>query len=340
MNKIRYKKPIYPVNPTLERYLERHARQYQLPLEYSDLLRYSEEVPLLDSDGNPTLWNSVIYGPFESDELNAKLIQIYQILVADGSHINYLKVDRVDFCVYGNSQPFRVKILNQLNDNYDYYYIKKADSSRIYGLELEHLISPNKINFIYHKQTLVEEHTVGVPGDDFIDRLETFSEDHNLVRLSKEFVKFNERCFVQLLGDMRAYNFVVVVNQDFDDQQYRIRSIDFDQHCYEGRHRIYLPQFYPENRAYVELTQANMSLETASQYLIEEQSLLRKRYTLEENQINELIQLQRQDSISTEANVKKLRSELATYHNDIGFKQCRNMGDILERHILSRLSLL
>lgn len=340
MNRIRYKKPIYPVNAALESYLERHARQYTLPLEYSDLLRYSEEIPLLDTEGNPTLWNSVIYPPTELNELNEQLVEIYQILIADGSHINYLKVDRVDFCVYGNSQPFRVKILNLINDNYDYYYIKKADASRIYGLELEHLISPNKINFIYHEQTLVEEHTVGIPGDDFMDRLQLYSEDHNLVRLSKEFVKFNERCFVQLLGDMRAYNFVVVVNQDFDDQQYRIRSIDFDQHCYEGRHRIYLPQFYPENRQYVELSQSNMSIETASQYVVEEQSLLRKRYTLEESQLNELIQLQREDHISTVENVRQLRTELAQYHGDSDFKRCRNMGDILERHILTRLKLL
>ncbi len=340
MNKIKYKKPIYPVNQELEAYLHRHARFFKIPIEYSDLRRFSEQVPLLDNEGKATLWNTVIYPPSEADEINRNLVDLYQVLVADGSHIDYLRVASIDFCVYGNSQPFRIKIRNLVNDNYDYYYIKKADASRIYGLEIEHLISPNKINFIYYKQTLVEEHSVGIPGDDFMERLQQFSEDHNLVRLSKEFVKFNERCFVQLLGDMRAYNFVVVVNQDFDDQQYRIRSIDFDQHCYEGRHRIYLPQFYPENLPYVQLTQDNMSLETAAQYVNEEQSLLRKRYNLVQGQLRELIEIQKRDQISTTKNIRQLRSELAKFHKDAEFKHCLNMGDILERHIKLRLSLV
>ena len=51
----------------------------------------------------------------------------------------------------------------------------------------------------------------------------------NKIRLAKEFVKFNERCFVRLLGDMRTYNFVVDITPDIEDFQYRIRAIDFDQ---------------------------------------------------------------------------------------------------------------
>jgi hypothetical protein len=43
-------------------------------------------------------------------------------------------------------KPFRVKIRNILNDNYTHFYVK-ADASRIYGLELEHILSPDKINF-------------------------------------------------------------------------------------------------------------------------------------------------------------------------------------------------
>jgi hypothetical protein len=38
--------------------------------------------------------------------------------------------------------------VNKINDNFDYFYIKNADASRIYGLELEHILSPNKINLI------------------------------------------------------------------------------------------------------------------------------------------------------------------------------------------------
>lgn len=40
---------------------------------------------------------------------------------------------------------------------------------RVYGLELEHLLSPNRINYLMHRAgTLVEEHIAGIPGDVFI----------------------------------------------------------------------------------------------------------------------------------------------------------------------------
>ena len=54
------------------------------------------------------------------------------------------------------------------------------------------------------------------------------------LRLSKEFVKFNERCLMRLLGDMRSYNYVIVPTYDFDQVQYRIRAMDFDQQSFEG----------------------------------------------------------------------------------------------------------
>ena len=339
INAIRYKKPMYPVTPDLEEYLGNHGRNFRIPIEYNDLLRYSEQIPKLDDKGDPTLWNSVMFQHSEIDEIYHNLVDLYQLLVADGSHIDYLTVDSVDFCVYGNSQPFRIKILNQINDNYDYYYIKKADASRVYGLELEHLLSPNKINFIYHNNTLVEEHIIGIPGDDFITRMDSFEESRNEVRLAKEFVKFNERCFVRLLGDMRAYNFVVVVNQDFDQVQFRIRSIDFDQQSYEGRHRIYLPQFYRENLAYVQLTQRNMSIETAHQYVNEEKSLLRKRLRLAYSQIEELLGIMKSDTISTKAHIRQLRRELAKFHKNPSFLNCNSMGEILHENILVRLEL-
>ena len=107
-------------------------------------------------------------------------------MIADGRHIGHLVVDRIDFCAYGNSQPFRIKILNTINENHDYFYIKQADASRIYGLELEHMLSPNRINFYHEKGTIVEEHIIGVPGDVFICGPEKHGGELNKVRLSKE----------------------------------------------------------------------------------------------------------------------------------------------------------
>ena len=147
----------------------------------------------------------------------------------------------MDYCTFGNTKPFRIRIVNQYNDNHDYFYVKKADASRIYGLELEQLLSPNEINFHVDRDTLVEEH-IGVPGDDFIENYLN-REDLNEVRLAKEFIKFNERCFVRLLGDMRAYNYVVEMTPDFEQNQYRVRAIDFDQQCYEAGNHSTSPIF-------------------------------------------------------------------------------------------------
>ena len=66
-------------------------------------------------------------------------------------------------------------------------------------------------------------------------------------QIAKEFVKFNERCMIRLLGDMRSYNYVIVPTHDFDHVVYKIRAIDFDQQCYEGKLNIYRPQFFKEN---------------------------------------------------------------------------------------------
>lgn len=329
LNEIHFKKPSYPIGDALARYLASHARSAPLPIAYNDLLRHDGLMAQHDAEGKETLWTTVMLKPGEMAETHERLVDLYQLLVADGRRLPYLAVASIDFCGYGNSQPFRIKILNQINDNHDYYYIKKADASRVYGLELEHLLSPNKINYTVHGGTLVEEHIIGVPGDDFIQRPEHYGGNFNPVRLCKEFVKFNERCFVRLLGDMRAYNFVVDVIQDFDKVQYRIRSIDFDQQSYEGRHRIYLPQFYKENLPYVELGRQHISKETAEQYAQEERSLLRKRYRLAEDQIRELLDVMRTDRVSTDEHRAQLREELALYHHAPEFRTCTTMGDIL-----------
>lgn len=332
-NEIGRRKPLYPAGPGLVAYLEHHGRSARLPLTYDELHRFDGLMPQYNASGKETLWNTVLLRPSEQDEMHQRLVETYQILIADGRHIGHLQVAGIDLCPYGNSQPFRIKILNRINDNHDYYYIKRTDASRIYGLELEHLLSPNRINYLVERQTLVEEHIIGVPGDAFIAEPVRYGGAMNEVRLSKEFVKFNERCFVRLLGDMRAYNFVVDVIHDLDQVQYRIRSIDFDQQCYEGRMRIYLPQFYKENLGYVHLAQRVIGPETADQYRNEERSLLRRRYKLAQDALDELLLVMRDDDLSTPEYLHLLSEGLAAHHKDPALKESRSMGDLLARHL-------
>ena len=186
----------------------------------------------------------------------------------------------------------------------------------------------------------MEEHIIGVPGDTFIANPERYGGGVNVVRLCKEFVKFNERCFVRLLGDMRAYNFVVDVIHDLDQVQYRIRTIDLDQQSHEGRLRFYLPQFYKENLPYVKLAQEAIGTETAKQYRNEERALMRRRMQNAQDQLDGLLETMKQDTIAPEENVRQLAAELATHHADAGFLELTSMGHLLERHLTSCLKAI
>lgn len=251
--------------------------------------------------------------------------------------VRHLYIERIDYCVFGNTKPFRVRVVNHFNDNYDHFYVKQADASRIYGLELEDLLSPNHITYLVDHETLVEEHITGIPGDRFIaDYMER--PNRNRVRLAKEFIKFNERCFVRLLGDMRSYNYVIAVTPDFEDEQYRVRPIDFDQQSYEGRKNIYLPQFFKDNLPVVRLCMNLLNLDTMRQYQQEERTLMARRFTSARNQLEALVQCMRQDPLSTPEKIAHLREELAVYHHYDEFRHLTTMGDILWHHIHSCLS--
>jgi hypothetical protein len=331
-NQIEDKKPIYKIKAPLFEHLKQYSRLEKLPLTYESMLHFEDLIPLEDDKGNKTLWFAVMYNREEITALNLALVQIYQMLVSAGDHIPYLKIDRIDFCSFGNSKPFRVRVINEINDNYDYFYVKRADASRIYGLELEEIFSPDKVNYLVDKDTLVEDHVIGIPADEFILKNRGV-EIENRMRLAKEFVKFNERCFVRLLGDMRAYNFVVEITQDFDNIQYRLRAMDFDQQSFEGRKNIYKPQFYKDNIALVNLAQEVMGKDVSDQYQRIERVAMRKRYFSARQRTKNLLRKMKKDRISTAENIRTLTSDLAKHHKDTSFLEMKTMGDILNKHL-------
>ncbi len=323
------KKEFIPVSPTLGEYLETFGRSFALPTIYEDLHRFTNLFPLFDREGNDTLWKTVHYDTATREDLNARLTTIYAYLkTGDTKVVDHLHMERVDFCDFGNSRPFRIRIVNNFNDNYDHFYVKVADSSRIYGLELEHILSPNRINYLVKGNTLIEEHIAGVPGDVFIRNYFQHS-DTNRVRVAKEFVKFSERCFCRLLGDMRSYNYVVDITPDFEETQYRVRAIDFDQQSYEGRKEMYLTQFFAENRAVVNLCTELLNYPTMQQYQNEERTLIARRVKVAQRRLDALFECMRADEISTTDKTVQLAEELGEYHQTDAFRNCRTMGDIV-----------
>lgn len=329
------KKISFTVGKPFKKYLRRYGREMPLPVSYDTLRHFDFGIPVMDSKGKDTFWETVFYNPVMTDEIHAGLKRVYSLLKSSGNTDaeEHLYIERIDYCLFGNSKPFRIKIVNNYNEVYDYFYIKIADASRIFGMELEHMLSPNWINFLVDDITLAEEHIAGIPGDmfvkDYISRPE-----YNQKRIAKEFVKFNERCFSRLLGDMRSYNFVFDITQDFDNIQFRIRAIDFDQQSYEGSKNLYLPQFFKENIVFVQLVQQLLHPDVIRQYQQEENSQIVRRIKAQRQRLRDLRVAAADDPLSTEAKIRQLALELGQHHGDIDtFAKCRTMPDIMYQHL-------
>lgn len=329
---------MYPVSAGLRNYLKLHGREVKLPVTYNNLLNYTWSVPIQDKYGKDTLWEKLSYDSRDWNYIREGLVKIYAILKTEGdfSFVSHLDVARIDYCTFGNSHPFRIRIVNKFNDNYDHYYIKIADASRIYGLELEHILSPNRITFFTDENTLVEEHIPGIPGDIFMQQMMNNPET-NKIRFAKEFVKFNERCFVRLLGDMRSYNFVVGITPDIEDYQYRLRSIDFDQQSYEGRRNLYLPQFFKENFPFVEVALSHLNRESIEQYQAEERTMITFRLATARYRIKDLLDNMTVDVISTPDKINQLKKELGEYLKTNAYEKCHSMGEIVKTHLKQTL---
>lgn len=331
---------MFTIMPGLRAYLKEHGREVKLPLAYRDLLNFTWSTPVLDRFGNNTYWEKVSYDMRDWEYLRDALVHAYAVLKTEGdlTFANHLDVARIDYCAFGNSHPFRIRIVNKYNDNYDHYYVKIADASRIYGLELEHLLSPNRITFLTQQDTLLEEHIAGIPGDIFIERYLN-DPTTNKIRFAKEFVKFNERCFVKLLGDMRSYNFVVSITPDIEDYQYRIRAIDFDQQSYEGKLKLYKPQFFKENYPIVEMTLGLLNTDSIKQYQAEERTMMAFRVAASRYRLKALLDIMGADSISSDEKVQLLRNELSAFTHNTVYRKCSNMGQVVKtqlKHMLRK----
>jgi hypothetical protein len=326
------KKPFYPISDKLKIFLKQHDRWIDDVISYSDLLRYSDSINIYDKNNLDTLWVRLIYSEIERNEIDENLKIIYTLLHSDGntSSIPYLNIDSVDYCTFGNSKPFRVKIRNIVNDNFTYFYVKKTDASRVYGIEFEHMLSPRNLNFLVNNSSLIEEHISGIPGDIFIKEYLPKCSESQKSQIAKEYVKFNERCMIRLLGDMRSYNYVVIPIHDFDQVIYKIRAIDFDQQSYEGKFSIYRPQFFKENEPMMDLVRDKLKTDSIIQYKIEERSTISRRLIISDERVKLLIKIMKDDTLSTEENIQNLKKEIYKYTNEGSFINSKSMGELME----------
>ena len=108
------RKPMYHVNSQLRQYLRIHGREVKLPVTYDNLLNYTWSVPIHDKNGKDTLWERTTYDSRDWDYIREGLVKIYAILKTEGdfSFTSHLDVARIDYCTFGNSHPFRIRIVN------------------------------------------------------------------------------------------------------------------------------------------------------------------------------------------------------------------------------------
>ena len=328
---ISQKKPFFPITSELNAYLKQYNRWVFTPIFYEDLLRFSGSIVVYDENDEDTLWVRVYYTDSEREDIDYNLKKVYALLHSDGNEasIPYLNVDAIDYCTFGNSKPFRIKIRNVLNDNFTYFYVKRTDASRVYGLEFEHMLSPHNLNFLVNDTTLIEEHIAGIPGDVFIEDFLADCTPAQQAQIAKEYVKFNERCMIRLLGDMRSYNYVVIPVHDFDSVIHKIRPIDFDQQFYEGNLKVYRPQFFEENKNMVDLIKKFLLKDSIDQYKREERSILAKRALSNETQLRRLMEICKLDTVSDTSRTSALGQEIYNLTKDSYFKSCITMGQIL-----------
>jgi len=330
----------YDVAQPLRQYLYHFDRLRDIPQVYDDLTRFTGAVPYEDPQGKETLWLTVMYAPEDQASIRSQLTAIYTELKVghDFEQHEHLRVDRIDFGNFGNSKPFRVRITNLFNDNSDYFYVKQADASRIYGLELEHILSPNRMNYLVNGNTLIEEHIAGVPGNVFLSE-HIRQPGRNKVRLAKEFTKFSERSFIRLLGDMRSVNYVVDITPDFEETQYRVRAIDFDQQSYEGNGNIYLAFRFNSNRAITRMAFEVLNRRSIDQYVAEEHAQMARRGKVERTRLRALLGVMRRDEIAPSSHVVTLAKELDRMHGIKNFQDCKSMGELTAEHISLMLGI-
>ena len=132
---------------------------------------------------------------------------------------------------------------------------------------------------------------------------------------------------------MRSYNFIVNITPDVLNYQYRFRAIDFDQQCYEGRKNLYRPQFFKENRPYVDIVSKYLNEESIAQYQAEEKTLMAFRLSSSRYRIKELLDIMIDANISKAEKIEQLKQELADHFNEPNFLKATTMGHIVKTQL-------
>jgi len=322
----------YFPGPALQHYLLQQNRTASLGFCYADLQDYRYTDSLKDDRGKHTHWERVVYHSDRNSALHPRLVSAYFSLCEKaGIRITDpggLQITAIDFCEYANSMPFRITLTDRSGKS-DSFFVKQADASRIYGLELEHLLSHPDISFICMGDTLVEQEITGVFADTYLQGSGQLPQSEKR-QAARAFAAFNLRCFVRLLGDMRSYNFVL---QKSGEAQLFFRAIDFDQQTYEGNTALYFSHAYSENQTLVNWVQELLPEDEIVS--IEQDAITAMRRSAAEHpgRLLRLLEIISSDEITEHYKFLQLRNGLVHYHRSDAFAKCSTMGGLLRQQL-------
>ena len=138
---------------------------------------------------------------------------------------------------------------------------------------------------------------------------------------------------------MRSVNYVVDITPDFEEVQYRVRAIDFDQQSYEGKGNIYLAFRFKSNRAVTKLAFDVLNRKSIDQYVAEEHAQMARRAKVESGRLRALLGIMRREEIAPREHVVTLAKELDRIHGTSDFRDCQTMGELTARHITMMLDI-
>ena len=79
------KKPFYPINELLKKYLILNNRWFEINILYNDLLRFKGSVVVYDKNNNDTLWVRLFYNENENFEIDNRkkviIVNLFRILL-------------------------------------------------------------------------------------------------------------------------------------------------------------------------------------------------------------------------------------------------------------------
>ncbi len=243
-----------------------------------------------------------------------------------------LEIKSIEEMSYADTKPLRIR-LNFSDKLEEVFYAKKFDERRLFGLELENLLSQYKYNYSASGGGIYEEEIKGVEA---IEIAENTRKERIYL---EELVKLDYRSFVMLLGDMHNQNYLISRIDYKNDKEYCARPIDFDKLFEVGELRNGFVLSLNQRKTAI----SKMGWERYRSIINLEREKMRKRYLENSARIISLLNII-SSSDSCNIRTENIRNSLIRYYSSEkallpDFSKARNMGHLLGIHIRAQLNL-